>query len=116
MILNEKTGTNLSEDADFKGAINFTNLLKVEGKFEGEVNSTGSLYISKSGKVKAEIKVKELESAGLINGNIQAAGTVKLDSSAKMFGNIKAEKLKIDEGVVFVGKCEVKPGGQEPNK
>jgi cytoskeletal protein CcmA (bactofilin family) len=115
MNLNDKSGTHLSDDADFKGTINFANLLKLEGKFEGEINSGGSLYISKSGKAKAEIKVKEVESAGTINGNIQASGTVKLDSSAKMFGNIKAEKLKMDEGVVFVGKCDVKPA-QEPPK
>lgn len=116
MNTSDEKETHLNQDVTFKGTVNFSNSMRVDGTIEGKINSDGTLNVTKTGQVKAEIKVKDIESEGLINGNINAKGIVKLNSSAKMFGNLKANLLKIDEGVVFEGKCDVNPSKEEIKK
>lgn len=99
----------LNEDVNFKGKINFINTLKNDGLIEGTINSEGTLLVSKTGQVKGEITVKDIESEGTINGNINAKGVVRLKSTAQMSGSLKANTLKVEEGVIFVGKCDVNP-------
>lgn len=101
--------THLNSDVTFKGVVNFNKVMRIDGTFEGNINSEGKLYVNKTGKVKAEINVNDIEVEGIVDGNINAKGNIKLDSTAKIFGDLKAEKLKIDEGVVFVGKCDINP-------
>ncbi len=99
----------LNDDVNFKGKINFSNTLKNDGFIDGTINSDGTLIISKTGQIKGEITVKDIESEGLINGNINAKGVVRLKSTAQMNGSLKANVLKVEEGVIFIGKCDVNP-------
>lgn len=99
----------LNDDVNFKGKINFSNTLKNDGFIDGTINSDGTLIISKTGQIKGEITVKDIESEGLINGSINAKGVVRLKSTAQMNGSLKANVLKVEEGVIFVGKCDVNP-------
>lgn len=114
---NQTTGTKndslLSADAGFNGSISFKSFLRIDGKFEGEVSSKGTLFVGKTGLVKADIKVGNIIVEGKIQGNIEAADQVELRQTAQLFGDIKANKLIIAEGVSFVGNCNVNPGNEK---
>lgn len=105
----EQAYTTLGEDTQFKGTLKFKNTLKVEGKFEGDISTDGSLIIGKTGQVKAEIKAGNTVVEGKVNGNITAKDVVELRSTAELVGDIQASKLKIEEGVIFVGKADIQP-------
>ncbi len=105
----EQAYTTLGEDTQFKGTLKFKNTLKIEGSFEGDISTDGHLVIGKTGRVKAEIKAGSTIVEGKVNGNITAKEVVELRSTAELFGDIQAAKLKIEEGVVFVGKADVQP-------
>jgi cytoskeletal protein CcmA (bactofilin family) len=100
-------GTFLSTDAVFKGSLKFDNELRINGKFEGELSSSGTVHVGSQGDVKAEISVGTAIVEGKINGNITASDRVELRSTARMVGDIKASKLIVEEGVAFIGRCEV---------
>jgi cytoskeletal protein CcmA (bactofilin family) len=100
--------TTLGKDTEFSGTLRFGDALKIEGKFEGDLASHGHLIIGGSGQVKAEVKVGALTVEGKLTGNITAENLVELRQSAEVFGDIRAAKIKIEEGVVFVGKAEIK--------
>ena len=100
-------GTFLSTDAEFKGSLKFNDELRIDGKFEGELSSSGTVHVGSQGDVKAEITVGAAIVEGKVNGNITASDRVELRSTARMVGDIKASKLAVEEGVVFVGRCEV---------
>ena len=100
-------GTFLSADAEFKGSLKFDDELRINGKFEGELSSPGTVHVGSQGDVKAEITVGAAVVEGKVNGNITATDRVELRSTARMLGDIKASKLLVEEGVVFVGRCEV---------
>ncbi len=105
----EQAYTTLGEDTQFKGTLKFKNTLKIEGSFEGDISTDGHLVIGKTGRVKAEIKAGSTVVEGKVNGNITAKEVVELRSTAELLGDIQASKLKIEEGVIFVGKADVQP-------
>lgn len=101
--------TTLGEDTEFKGDLKFKHSLKIEGSFEGNINTDGSLIVGRTGSVKAEMKVGSLIVEGKVNGNVSAEELIDLRATAEFHGDISASKLKIDEGVIFVGKTDVQP-------
>jgi len=106
---NENPYTTLGKDTEFEGTLQFKEGLKIEGKFKGDITSEGYLIIGKTGDVTAEINVGSIIVEGKITGNIIADDLVELRTSAQMRGDITAAKMKIEEGVLFVGKSDVQP-------
>ena len=49
-----------------------------------------------------------------VNGNVAAKEKIDIKSKAELFGDIRAPKLVIEEGVTFVGKTEVNPNKATP--
>lgn len=109
---NENPYTTLGKDTEFEGTLQFKEGLKIEGRFKGDITSEGYLIIGKTGEVTAEINVGSIIVEGKVTGNIIADDLVELRSSAQMRGDITAAKMKIEEGVLFVGKSDVQPQNQ----
>ena len=99
--------TVISPDAEFKGSLKFKDSLRIDGHFDGEIDSKGTLFVGKSGNVKAEINVGNIVVEGKIEGNVTCQDKIELRSTAKMFGDIQAARLTIAEGVNIMGKCSV---------
>ena len=99
--------TVVSPDAEFKGSMKFKDSLRIDGSFEGEIDSGGTLFVGKSGIVKAEIHVGNIIVEGKIEGNVTCEDKIELRATAKMFGDIQAVRLTIAEGVNIVGKCSI---------
>ena len=107
--------TNLTTDVDIKGTIKFDKIMKIEGKFEWElVTNEGELIVGKTGTIKANVKVKNATIEGRVDGNISASEKVELKQKAQLIGDLQAKTLVIEEGVVFVGQCNVNPNGTKP--
>ena len=105
--------TVLSSDVEFKGSLSFKNNLRIDGKFEGDISSPGMLRVGESGEIKGEISVGNATVEGKIHGNVVAGGKVELRSKAQLFGDVKAARLVINEGVTFVGQCDVNPSASK---
>jgi cytoskeletal protein CcmA (bactofilin family) len=99
--------TLLGENTELSGELTFKKSVQINGKFEGEIISTGYLIIGESGVVKANIKAKTVVIKGRVEGNIEAEKSIEIETDGKLFGNIKTNKLKIADGVIFEGKCEM---------
>jgi cytoskeletal protein CcmA (bactofilin family) len=51
---------------------------------------------------------------GKVAGNVTAKDKIEVKSRTELFGDIRAAKLVIEEGVTFVGKTEVNPNKVAP--
>jgi len=103
-------GTFLGTDVEFKGSLKFGDRLRIDGRFDGELTSSGTLHVGPQGDVRADIDVGGAVVEGTVEGNITASDRVELRSTARMTGDVRASKLVVEEGVVFLGRCEVGPG------
>ncbi len=115
--MSENNVTNLTADVEIKGTIKFEKIMNVDGKFEGElIADNGELIVGKTGTVKANVKVKNATIEGRLDGNIEVAEKVELKQNAQLIGDLQAKTLVIEEGVVFVGHCNVNPDGTKIEK
>jgi len=107
----------LDVDASMQGNLIFKDPVNlcISGKFEGNLNTQGSLLISERAIVNANIKGESVAVAGNVTGDILATKELKLLATAEMIGNIKAPSLIIEEGAILQGHCEmvsIKQGNQ----
>lgn len=103
----EKITTTLGKETVFSGTMRYSKSLKIDGKFEGEIISSGFLYIEEGAEIRANIKVKSIVIGGIVHGNIEATDKLEMLDTGQVYGNVRTSKLKIADGVVFEGKCEM---------
>lgn len=97
----------LSSDVEIKGTVKFQHDLIVDGKIDGDIQSTGNLTIGENARIKAEVKTGSVIVYGKVHGNLTAVERIELKSSAEVVGDIKAKVLIIEAGAIFVGKSTV---------
>jgi cytoskeletal protein CcmA (bactofilin family) len=103
----ERVDTIFSNTTSFNGILKFESSLKVEGKFKGKIISKGHLIIGENAKVNANIKAQSIIIAGEVRGDVEAYDRLEMLPSGKLYGNIKTKKLKMADGVVFEGSCQM---------
>jgi cytoskeletal protein CcmA (bactofilin family) len=103
----ERATTTLGRETDFKGTMRFRDSLRIEGKFSGEIVSAGFLSIAEGAVVHANIRVSSIVVGGIVYGNIEASSKLEMLTSGRVFGDIRTAKLKIADGVVYEGRCEM---------
>ena len=104
----------LNSDVEIKGNLKFSGELTFEGKLDGEINSEGTLHLGDTAVVNGNITVGSVVVRGKINGNVTAKDKIDIKTKTELFGDIRASKLVIEEGITFVGKTEVNPNKVAP--
>jgi len=104
----------LASDVEIKGNIKFTGELAFDGKLDGEINSDGTLNLGENAVINGNIGVNSVVVRGKVTGNITAKDKIDIKAKTELFGDIRASKLVIEEGVTFVGKTEVNPNKSAP--
>jgi cytoskeletal protein CcmA (bactofilin family) len=100
----------LGSEIDVKGTIKFETELNFDGKLEGEIISEGGiLTVGKNADVRGELKAKSIVVHGSVTGNIDVAERCELKATSQLNGDLKAMRIVIEEGAIFVGKSEVTP-------
>ncbi|MDE2142248.1 MAG: polymer-forming cytoskeletal protein [Elusimicrobia bacterium] len=108
--------TLIGEEAFFHGALAVKGSLRVEGVFEGDISDAVDVEVGAHGRILGNVAAETLVVAGEVVGNVVAARSVELFSSARMSGDIRTQKLRIDEGAVFDGACAMSEGSEKPRR
>ena len=104
----------LNPDVEIKGNLKFAGELTFDGKLDGEIQTDGILNLGDSAVINGNINAQSVVVRGKINGNITAKEKVDIKAKTELFGDVRAAKLVIEEGVTFVGKTEVNPNKVSP--
>jgi len=104
----------LTSDVEIKGNIKFSGELAFDGKLEGEIHTDGLLTLGDSAVINGHITAQSVVVRGKVTGNINAKEKIEIKAKAELFGDIRATKLVIEEGVTYVGKTEVNPNKVSP--
>ena len=99
----DEYSTIIGADAQFKGDLSFQGGVRIDGQFEGTIQTTGRVLVSKGGKLKAEVKAGGIAVEGAVEGNLHAEDRIELRATAHLRGDVKAAKLLVVEGATFVG-------------
>jgi cytoskeletal protein CcmA (bactofilin family) len=103
----DKVDTLIGKSASFNGNLEAEGTVRIEGTFEGELNSKGDIVLGDTGKVIGNIKATNAHIAGRVEGNVRVKGQLHLTPTAYIGGDIEVGNLVVDEGAVFTGKCSM---------
>lgn len=105
---NQASTSVVDQGCELEGRLTFDGTLILNGKFHGEIHSSGTLLVGETGQVQADMQVDVLIVSGQVTGNITARERVELKRTARIFGDIATPVLILEEGVVFDGHCKMK--------
>lgn len=94
----------LGAGTNYHGRLHFQGAVRIDGNFQGEVESDGTLVIGQEAVVEGQIKVGQLVLSGRIRGEVSARDKVVLHKTADLQGDIRTPVLVVEEGAVLEGK------------
>ena len=96
-------------DAAMQGTLNFKDPinLRINGKFEGILETRGNLTIGSTAVVFADITGDSVVIGGKVRGKIIARESLTLLPTAIIEGDISPSKLNVAEGAIFEGRCSM---------
>ena len=90
-----------------KGDITATGDFRLDGTLEGNIQLNGKLVVGDSGVVNGNVLCQNANIIGTVNGNLSVKELLSLHVTARVKGDILINKLSIEPGAVFTGKCRM---------
>jgi cytoskeletal protein CcmA (bactofilin family) len=97
----------MGEDTVFNGSLTFEGTVRIDGSFEGQVNTEDTLIIGEKGHLKAEISAGTIVCKGRVEGTIIASKKIEIHSTSKVVGNVKSPAIYIELGGILDGGCDM---------
>src|SRR5258708_33864328 len=106
----------ITQGIRIKGEITGKEDLFVDGTLEGKLDlGNASVTVGPNGKVKADISAREVVVRGHVDGKIEGTERGQLWSSGRVTGEVRTERLAIEDGALLRGKVEAgKPQARSP--
>ena len=101
------------EGTTFEGNVRSQSNMRIDGTFDGDIDTKGRLVIGPKGSVKGNVKCLQCEVEGIMEGHIEVAELLALKNSAKVSGTVYYGQLSVEAGAqpigtFHMGKKEVK--------
>jgi cytoskeletal protein CcmA (bactofilin family) len=88
--------------------------VRIEGTVEGEVSATGEVSVQSGGTVRAQLSARDILVMGAVEGTSVAEELFALGDGASYAGEIRAGRLRVDEGAVINATITMTPAGDAP--
>jgi cytoskeletal protein CcmA (bactofilin family) len=90
-----------------KGEISTREELLVDGEVEGSLESHSLLTVGPNGKVRANIKAREVVIFGSVRGNVEVSEKIAIREQGSLVVDIKTAGISIDDGAYFKGSIDI---------
>jgi cytoskeletal protein CcmA (bactofilin family) len=101
----------ISIGTTIEGNISSSENIRFDGNLIGNLNTKGKVFIGQTGRIAGEIRCKNCEVEGVVEGRVVVEELLSLRAVSKLYGEIKTGKLAIEPGATFTGKCDM--GGKK---
>jgi cytoskeletal protein CcmA (bactofilin family) len=81
--------------------------LRIEGTVEGTVRAGKAVVLGKDGVVDGDITTQDAVIGGRVTGSITAESRLELQASCMVEGQVKARRIKLDEGGTVNGTVQI---------
>jgi cytoskeletal protein CcmA (bactofilin family) len=104
----------LGENTSVTGTIKSDGNIRLDGVFQGRIETAGNVIIGASAKILADIVANSVQVWGAVRGDIKAQGRLEILPSGRVWGDVQVASLLIDEGGLFRGQCMMGGESLEP--
>ena len=113
--------TFLGKGVDFKGVLDFDGTVRVDGRVDGEIHTTGTLIVGEHAVIKGIVSAAIVMNSGRINGTVTATEQVQILKPGVLIGDIRTPAISIESGAHFHGTCDMgtqtrEDGNQAPDR
>lgn len=84
--------------------------VRIEGSVEGEVRASGDIDIESSANARARLEARNVTVRGNVTGHILAQGRLSLAGSGTVTGDVRASRLRVDDGATVNGNIAMGAG------
>jgi cytoskeletal protein CcmA (bactofilin family) len=101
------TGAVIGSSMRIKGDIASQEELFIDGEIEGSLALQHSLTVGPNGKVRANIKARDVTILGSVRGNVEVAGKLAIREQGSLVGDVRTAGISIDDGAYFKGGIDI---------
>ncbi len=97
----------ISAGSTIKGDITSPYDIRIDGNFEGMIQSDSKVIVGSKAVIKGDIVCNVAELWGKVDGNIYVKDTLSLKETCIINGDLHIRRLQVDLEAVFNGKCRM---------
>lgn len=105
--LNVNTISRISVGTIIKGEIESSSDIRIDGTFDGKIQSNGRVVIGESASVKGDVICENLDLWGKVDGNVYVKDTLSLKQGCSVDGNVHIRRFCVELGSTFNGNCKM---------
>ena len=104
--VNVNSISRISAGTVIKGEILSPTDIRIDGSFEGRVQSKGRVVVGESATIKGDIVCENVDLWGKVEGNLFVKDTLSLKDGCVVSGNLHIRRLSVELGATFNGNCK----------
>ena len=105
----------LEKDSSFKGEFKSECDFRVDGNFEGTIETNGKVVIGKNGRIEGTVVCSSADIEGSINGTLHVEDLLSIRSTGEVAGDVVISKLVVESGAIFNAKSSMKEDASNPS-
>lgn len=106
----------LGQGASYQGKLTFEGRVRIDGEFDGEVFSPGTLVIGEGAEIRGTLDVGVLiVLGGEVWGKVHARELVEVHAAAVVHADVETPQVFIDRGAIFDGRCTMGGDSKTPS-
>lgn len=105
--LNVNSISRISAGTVIKGEIQSPYDIRMDGTFEGKVQTKGRVVVGETAFVKGDIICENIDLWGKVEGNVFVKDTLALMEGCHVTGNLHIKRLSVELGSTFNGNCRM---------
>ena len=105
--LNVNSISRISSGTIIKGEILSPYDIRIDGTFEGKVQTKGRVVVGETAFIKGDIICENIDLWGKVEGNLFVKDTLSLMEGCSVNGNLNVRRLSVELGSTFNGNCRM---------
>lgn len=94
----------LGGGTSYQGRLSFHGIVRIDGEFDGEIVSDGTLMVGKDARVSGKLAVARLFCGGTVDAEVSASGKVVMHKSGVFRGELRTPALVVEDGAKIEGR------------
>jgi cytoskeletal protein CcmA (bactofilin family) len=99
----------LGVGTSYQGRLRFHGIVRIDGEFDGEIVSDGTLMVGKDARVSGSLQVGRLLCGGVVEAEVAASGKVVLHKGGVFRGELRTPALVVEDGAKIEGRVSMGP-------
>lgn len=105
--LNVNSISRISSGTIIKGEILSPYDIRIDGTFEGKVQTKGRVVVGETAFIKGDIICENVDLWGKVEGNVFVKDTLSLMEGCSVTGSLNIRRLSVELGSTFNGNCRM---------